>query len=1178
MLNLEAVDISGFKSFVDPVDLTFSGRISAIVGPNGCGKSNVADAITWVLGERSAKALRADTMDDVIFAGAAGRKPLGMAEVTLSLRTDDAFPHSEEGRLTIGRRVFRSGESTFLINGKSARLKDIKDLLSGTGLGLRAYSVIEQGRIDLILSGKPQERRKLLEEAAGVTKYRNRRHLTQLKLEEATDNLNRLNDIVSEVERQIRSLKRQAGAARRYTQRRSDFRELLQATLVARATTLRTELADIDSALATAEDSTSELAGRLTEREAEAAALRQASDKQGELVSEHHRKEAELAAAIQGRQEFLEGTRRTLTEIDERVESNKLLLTSTSTEVEDMDRRLKDLESIRNETTAAYAAAEQDLSSHDNQFTGAEQLVSQEKAALEEVRTALLEAFGSLSGERNRLHQQTTEKEKGQFRLRRIAEERERKTELLGTTEAELKQLAETAAEARQNEQDLRGKIDTLVTQRVQLESRSEELRQQRNAREQEVSRRSAALAFLVEAGQEQAGRRARLEKRLQEAGISHPAFLADRIEARRGWERAIDFFLNHLTGALLAEDGHEDDLAAVLGSGEGSSTVVIGKPTTAVHADDEPGGDPAVVASLGESLGLDEDLAAAMPQAWLVKTWADARRLAEEYPDSAFLCQDGRWLQGRVLRVLGEKAQPGTIARDNERRKLEEELPRLQVEVEDLDRDLEALEAKLAANNHHLEQLRSELGQAQRQAAVAATREEEAVATRTRLTSELRGLENETIEVEREIERLDESIKEHRLRVADLEQRHAEQEKAFDTQQNNLEQARERREQSRASGASRRGAFEVIAERVGANQREMTRLQQDRTVAAERIKSWELEIERLGKRRQDLEREMAEVSGKLQRALEAKAELEQAGVGLRQQWEDARQKLTEVEQSLTVDRSSLEGQRASSTDLKVTRAGLHERLEHVGSEYHEHFNAGLPEPAEVDERPLDELERRLEAARGVLDRMGPVNELAAEELEEHEQRHEFLTSQRADVIESVDSLRVTIAEIDATSSERFLATFEAVNQHFGSAFTELFGGGEAEMRLMDEDDVLESGIEIVARPPGKRLQNLMLLSGGEKALTALALLFALFRHMPSPFCVLDEVDAPLDDLNCLRFVEMLRRMAQETQFIVITHNKLTMEVASTLYGVTMAERGVSKVVSVELDEIDEQIHTAVSA
>lgn len=1184
MLKLDAVDLSGFKSFVDPVDLTFSGRISAIVGPNGCGKSNVADAITWVLGERSAKALRADTMDDVIFAGAAGRKPLGMAEVTLNLATDEAFPHSEEGRLTIGRRVYRSGESTFLINGKTARLKDIKDLLSGTGLGLRAYSVIEQGKIDLILSGKPQDRRKLLEEAAGVTKYRNRRHLTQLKLEEALDNLNRLEDIVSEVERSIRSLKRQAGAARRFTERRSEFRELLQATLLGRAGKLRGELAEIEGQLTGSEDSTTTLASQLAEREAELAALRQEADRQGEKVSEHHRKEAELAAAIQGRQEFLQGAKRTITEIDERVDSSRQAVSRGRRELEDMDQRLRDLESVRAETAAASEAARHELTSSDDEFSGAEQLVGQEKVALEELRTALLEAFGSLSGERNRLHQQVTEKEKGEFRLRRIGEERERKSELLAEIETELEGLVERSQDLRQSEQDLRRKIDTQVTERAQIEARTEELRHERGSREQELSRRSAALDFLVEASQEQAGRRARLERRLEEAGIDNPSFLADRIEARKGWERAIDFFLNHLSDALIADSGSEDDLAAVLGSGEGRATVLITDDDRPTERPPSPiAEDPAVLASLADSLGLDEHLSRAMPDAWLVKSWADARRLAEASPEASFLCQDGRWLQGRILRVLGNEAQPGNLARENERRKLESELPRLRVEVEDLDAEIEAMEAKLAAGSQNLEQLRSELEQVQKQAAVASTKEEEGVATRTRLASELRGLENETIEVEREIERLNESIDEHRLRVADLEKRHSEQEEAFDKQQQHLEQARERREDSRASGASRRGALEVILERVAANDRELKRLQQDRAAAEARIESGEQEIERLGKRKGDLESEAEEVTAKLQQSLEEKAELEEAGVGLREEWEEARRRLSEVDRGLAADRSSLDSQRTTLTELKVRQAGLKERLDHVAGEYREHFRQALPEDIDDDERPLTELplaelEEKLESARGVLERMGPVNELAAEELEEQEERHEFLTTQRTDVLESVDSLRSTIADIDETSSKRFLATFEAVNEHFGSTFTELFGGGEAEMRLLDEENILESGIEIVARPPGKRLQNLMLLSGGEKALTALALLFALFRHMPSPFCVLDEVDAPLDDLNCLRFVEMLKRMAEETQFIVITHNKLTMEAASTLYGVTMAERGVSKLVSVDLDELDGEITSAASA
>ncbi len=1180
MLKLETLDISGFKSFVDPVDLAFSGRISAIVGPNGCGKSNVADAITWVLGERSAKALRADTMGDVIFAGAAGRKPLGMAEVSLELSTDSSFPFSEEGRLTIGRRVYRSGESTFLINGKTGRLKDIKDLLSGTGLGLRAYSVIEQGKIDLILSGKPQERRRLLEEAAGVTKYRNRRHLTQLKLEETVSNLNRLDDIVGEVERSIRSLKRQAGAARRFKERRQNFRDLLQATLLSRAAGMRSTLQRVSTELATVQDSTASLAGQLGEREAHIASLRETSDQQGQTVSEHHRQEAELAAKIQGRQEFLQGAQRTIREIEERIASNQELAKRTRIEIEGMALRSTDLQSVQTETAAARIAAEQELTATDDLFSGAEELVIQEQASLEERRAALLEAFGGLTGERNRLHQQTTEKEKGQFRLRRVVEERDGKKDLLKNIESELTHSSDRVAKLRQTEQQARDQLDTETGKRAKLEAKAETLRNRRNQLEQQLSRLTAALEFLTEASQEQAARRARLERRLEESGIDNPVFLQDQIRAKDGWERAVDFFLDRISGALVSSDGSEDDLAAVLGSGEGSSTVLVRSdavigPNKRTSQEIK---DTAILSPLAEALGLDPALGSTLPPAYLVKSWADARRLAESHPEAAFLCQDGRWIQGRLLRVLGEKAQPGSIARENERKSLETEQPRVRVQIEDLDRDLSELDSELTQNTQQVETLRSDLERAQREAAIAATKEEEAVATKTRLSSELRGLDNEKSEIEREIQRLDQSIEEHQIRVDDLSQRHGEHESSFDQQQKNLDQARERRENSRASGATRRGSLEVVLERLGANQRELERLGQDQTAAETRITSWNSEVDRLQQRKLDLIQEVESVTAKLQQALEAKTELESKGITLREGWEQSRQTLTNIDREVGTDRTRLETERNTLTELRVQQAGLQEKLEHVGADYREHFDDPLPNQVVADERPLEQLEANLEAARGVLERMGPVNELAAEELDEHGERYEFLTVQRTDVLESVESLRATIAEIDATSSERFLKTFTAVNQHFSSTFEELFAGGEAEMRLLDEDNVLESGIEIVARPPGKRLQNLMLMSGGEKALTALALLFALFRHTPSPFCVLDEVDAPLDDINCLRFVDMLRRMAKETQFIIITHNKLTMEAASTLYGVTMAERGVSKVVSVELDEIDAGITAAASA
>ncbi|KAB2963711.1 MAG: chromosome segregation protein SMC, partial [Thermoanaerobaculia bacterium] len=410
---------------------------------------------------------------------------------------------------------------------------------------------------------------------------------------------------------------------------------------------------------------------------------------------------------------------------------------------------------------------------------------------------------------------------------------------------------------------------------------------------------------------------------------------------------------------------------------------------------------------------------------------------------------------------------------------------------------------------------------------------------------------------------------------LARLEALHAERERAFDAVQAETDRVRSEREQVRALGAGRRGQLDVLSERLRSLEHQGQRLERESESARRQIAAWESEAASLAARRSELEGAMAVAERELQEALELRAGGEDAVRAQEERLESERQRVREAETGLAAERERHDGTRRAVEELRVALAGLEHDAAHLAVEFRERCGEALPElPGEAPANLL-ELQTDLARLREQLEAMGPVNVLAAEECDTEEERHRFLTAQRADVARSVESLRQTIREINLTSSERFRETFAAVNEQFSKTFVELFRGGEAEMRLMDEEDVLECGIEIVARPPGKRLQNLMLLSGGEKALTAIALLFALFRIKPSPFCILDEVDAPLDDVNTLRFVGMLRQLSRETQCIVITHNKLTMEVASTLYGVTMEEHGVSKLVAVELEDVHPEAATA---
>jgi chromosome segregation protein len=610
-----------------------------------------------------------------------------------------------------------------------------------------------------------------------------------------------------------------------------------------------------------------------------------------------------------------------------------------------------------------------------------------------------------------------------------------------------------------------------------------------------------------------------------------------------------------------------------------------------------------------------------------LVERGDDAARLARLHPGVAFVARDGYWAAGGAVHAAAGEAAPGALERERELAALDEEIPRLEELLGANQAALEALVEERSAQAREANRLQSEVARQAQELAVAEARREDAAGRHRRLALQGETLATEREELEAELARLAAAHEQLAATLAEAERRHRSLEEEADAAREALEAEQTRREALREASAGRRGRVDLLRERLAAHDREMARLRREGEEGDRQVREWRSEGERLAGRSEELEREIAAAEVELQAALERRAGAAEAVVAAQERLDEQRGRIRSLEARVQEARARRDGRRGEVEELRVRQAGLEHDAEHAAATFREEFGrprpapvvsggaeaqagagnvdgtedgaadaaraaadgegaaaplpraaAGVEElPAEPPEPPanLAELEAELARTRAALERLGPVNVLAVEEYAEQEERHGFLTTQRADVARSVDSLKRTIREINQASSERFRDTFAAVNAAFGVVFARLFRGGEAEMRLLDEEDLLETGIEIVARPPGKRLQNIMLMSGGEKALTAIALLFALFQAKPSPFCILDEVDAPLDDLNTLRFSETLRELAGDTQFLVITHNKLTMESASTLYGVTMQEKGVSQLVAVELDEVEPNRATA---
>ncbi len=914
-------------------------------------------------------------------------------------------------------------------------------------------------------------------------------------------------------------------------------------------------------------------------------------------MAERHQRQAELAALIEGRQQFLKGNRQTTQEIAERATQARASAERRTQEIERNAGVLESLESRRLELAAERDLAATAVDEDERHIADAERDLRQVAARVESLRTAREGALGAVNTLRNRHHQAQIEQEKGNTRRHHLDEEMARHA-------FELQQADETLTLARERVTTIEANVATRAGEQEKVAAildstmrREAEASERKRSLEGELSGVRQRQRILAELSRAHAERRKALVEALGTVGV--PAtFLAGEARVLAGWEHSLDFYLGTLADAVVLPAGRSAlDVARQLAGRSAASLLerqLSGTAEERMAAEIPAPDDPAIVLTVGEALGLPPELAAALPPGFLVRSGEDAARLAQLHPGAAFLARDGVWVQAGTFHVEGEVSTPGVLERERELADLGTAIPKLETDLKEAGAELERLVAQRAGLARDANRLQGEVAQFRQERAVAQARQEDAAARHRRLVSQQQTLSTEQEEVLREIARVAERQRGLEEELAAATAHHEGLQEHFDRAQAEAEAAKAARESLKTASAGRRGRLELLLERLESQDREMKRLQEEVEAGRRQVRTWQEESERLLARRGDLETAIARAEEELQAALEGRAAAEEGVLEEQERLDLHRGEIRLLEERIQIHRERRDQVRGEGEELRITEARLKQDAEHLVLSFEEQFGRPIPalspEPGDSDAavptpptlppapplpHPLAELEGELARCKDTLDRLGPVNILAVQEYAEQEERHTFLTAQRTDVWTSVESLRNTIKEINQASSERFTVTFHEVNKTFGEVFTRLFRGGEAEMRLLDEEDVLESGIEIVARPPGKRLQNLMLMSGGEKALTAIALLFALFRAKPSPFCILDEVDAPLDDVNTVRFVDLLRELAGETQFIVITHNKLSMEVASTLYGVTMEERGVSKLVAVEMEEVQPERQAA---
>ncbi len=1289
MFKLKRIELLGFKSFADRTRLDFGEGTAAVVGPNGCGKSNLSDAITWVLGEQSARSLRGERMADVIFSGTSRRPPTSMAEASLTLidpeyaqagaapeapeangkaggelsvEASETAPHDAEaggnvevgkastahhrvlkrraGEITVTRRLFRSGESEYLINGEACRLRDIQDLFMGTGLGPESYAIIEQGRIGQILSSKPSDRRAILEEAAGISKFKTRKRLAEAKLEASRQNLARINDILQEVTKQINSLRRQAGKARRYREMHEELRKRLRLVLTSRLLSLDLECRrlreDLEAAVAACAEASRELETlEHEEREVRAAqeqldgrlaGLRQAI---GQAEVEHERLVARAGQVERQRADLQTRTEEATTEAGhiqgeiERTEEETRAQAAQANAVRaqwgesrEVTRQLQGNES---DLAKLVSSGEADLDSCRRQL-----LTMVSKAAELENQLVKAEEMGlALDRQLARLASDQAVVEQEHERLARDLEAFEGEHRL---DEAALDRLSEAVSgttdslnRTRTEETRLRSDLERLRNEFSSVDARKQALEEslERHAYTTETVRRLLTNSIPINS------------HHFRPMGV-----LADFVEVTPGYEEVVEEFLKNELDYVVVE-GHDEarsGVALLRSEGSGRSTFFVTRLPPGGHAvsHSDPGCGGANGNGLGRTehvsdangqgvqatgtaielehparplamaqgvlapvrelvrfearLGLNGDMVLpALEQAYLVEDGVTAERLASAYPEAHFLTKSGEHYHHRLVAGgRGKSAGPLALRRDfrnmqtrsaelEERvRGAESHLAETSERAAKLEKELGALtgsrrevEKKSVLGEEKLRQLREAVEQAARRRQALATEvanlgeERQSIQTRQSSAREQMELAAERKgECEAEVERRSGQLRELRGRLdqvkTDLMEARGHS-STLEERTRSLE-AEQRRIETRS--LELRSRAERLAQQCVAWREEQLRLAEERQRAELRLAEMEQEQETAKVEAAELERELAVVRARLH-------ELFPLIDAARANFESRRQSRSEVEVALARAESGFEhGGQQCREELKAEPEALLAEAQTPIGEAGEKSKEMLPvgEALVMAERQLEELKRRIED-------LGPVNMMALEELQEAEERLTFLDTQRQDLSASVEDTMQAIREIDMVSREQFLEAFRAINLHFAETFKTLFGGGTGQMRLSDESDP-ESGIEMVAQPPGKRLQNVLLLSGGEKALTALALLISMFRYTPSPFCVLDEVDAPLDESNVERFTRLIEQMSKHTQFILITHNRRTMEIAKLLYGVTMEEPGVSKMVSVRFEEV----------
>lgn len=1155
-MRLKCIRLAGFKSFVDPTTVNFPSNMAAVVGPNGCGKSNIIDAVRWVMGESSAKNLRGESMTDVIFNGSTSRKPVSQASIELVFDNSDSTlvgEYAAYAEISIRRKVTRESQNTYYLNGTKCRRRDITDIFLGTGLGPRSYSIIEQGMISKLIEAKPEDLRNFIEEAAGISKYKERRRETESRIRRTHENLARLTDLREELERQLERLHRQAQAAEKYQQYKGEERQLKAQLSALRWQTLNEQVGQREAVIADQEVAFEALVAE--QRNADASI---------ERLRDGHHDLSERFNLVQARFYSVGGD---IARVEQNIQHGQQRLRQLQDDFQEAERARLETESHLGHDRTLLATLGEELEMLEPEQAISSAAAEEAAAALEEAESSMhgwqeqWDRFNTVSAEPRRLAEvQQARIAQLELSMQRLAERQRRHSEEHELLAADPEDAAILELDEQLASSEMLIEEWTLQEQQhaEQLEITRQQLQQASQAQQQaqgELQRLNGRLASLEALQQAALDPGTGTAQWLEAEGLARHPRLAEGLTVEPGWELAVETVLGADLQAVLVDDLSGLDLA---GFEQGELRLV----STA-------SGGVALADSLLHKVHSPSDLTPWLAGVRAVADLDTALALRSQLAvGESLVSQDGYWLGRHFLRVSrGNDASRGVLARGQELQTLHLDVQAHEATLAQLQEQLLTCREQQQNQEQLREQLRRRIQDESRQQGELKARLSASRAKAEQLLLRRRRLDEELAELAEQRALEHEQVNESRLQLQDALDAMATDTEQREQLMTQRERLREGLERIRQDARQHKDKAHQLAVRLGS-----LRAQHDSTRQA--LERLQMQAERLAEKREQLSMGLEEgeapleelrldLEGLLEQRMAVDEEMRHARLAL----DDADRELREVEKRRTqaeqqsqMLRGQLEQHRLEWQGLSVRRKTLQEQLHADGYDLH-----GVLATLDVltSEQEAEEELQRIDAR---IQRLGAINLAAIDEYQQQSERKRYLDAQDADLTEALDTLENVIRKIDKETRSRFKDTFDQINAGLQALFPKVFGGGSAYLELTGED-LLDTGVTIMARPPGKKNSTIHLLSGGEKALTALALVFAIFKLNPAPFCMLDEVDAPLDDANVGRYARLVKEMSQTVQFIYITHNKIAMEMADQLMGVTMHEPGCSRLVAVDVEE-----------